>query len=768
MPKRSLQASPSGIKKAKQRFISKDWTQEDLADAVGIKTRQPIWRFFSGKAIEKYTFIEICIKLGLDWEEITLDLPLANILNYETDDGDDLDKLVQFARSQRQEKINHQCGILQLLDISHPVSIAQIYIDVNILEQIPSQQWLEISALDRLEPEDIDRFGLGKIEESQISGMEAVQKYSKLRLLGKPGSGKSTFLRHLAIECNHGRFAITQIPIFISLRDFAESLRTNLQLSLLEFIHQEFITSGISQASLLEKLLHSGRILLLIDGMDEVQSQEEKIVMSEIRRFVDKYHRNQFVATCRTASQKLSLKGFTDVEIAPFTQEQIAAFAQKWFVTFSQLNIQSGETTSDEFIDKLELPENWGYRRLITTPLFLHLACSIFHRQGKFPIKQAEFYKQGMDLLLGKWDEAKGIERDQVYRGFVLPEKLKLLSQIAAATFEQGQYFFEENVIEKYIDDYMQTLAGRRATDPAEIHQTSESILRAIESQHGILAERARGIFSFSYLALQEYFTARKIVASHNLDALGDTLHELVRHVTDPHWREIFLLTASMLRSADSLMQLMKQQIDALITDDPYLQEFLTWASQKSENNPSKIKAAASRAFYQGLNRETDFALACNLDQGASLDVALKNLLRKCELCKFTKSSDFVHVHLCAEALNHILDIVLDIGFHKSLQQLSDRLPNKNHTISSFEKWCSKNYAAWVTDLQKAIATHRDISNQWEFNPEQQQLLQRYYEANRLLLDCLHSNCEVTESIRLDIEATLLLPQKELEIREWQ
>ncbi|WP_276750717.1 NACHT C-terminal helical domain 2-containing protein [Chlorogloeopsis fritschii] len=43
-----------------------------------------------------------------------------------------------------------------------------------------------------------------------------------------------------------------------------------------------------------------------------------------------------------------------------------------------------------------------------------------------------------------------------------------------------------------------------------------------------------------------------------------------------------------------------------------------------------------------------------------------------------------------------------------------------------------------------------------------------YYDANQLLLDCLNSNCEVTAAIRQEIEATLLLPQKELEDREWQ
>lgn len=769
MAKRSLRASPTGIKKAKQQFALRGWTQEYLANEVGIKTRQPIWRFFAGQAIERYTFFELCIRLDLDWREIALDPPLEYISNDETEPTTlGIDALVQMVRSKRREKINYQCGILQLLDVSHPIYIDQIYVDVNILEQIASQQWIEIAAINRLAPEDIDRFGLGKIVENQIPGMQAVTKYSKLRVLGKPGSGKSTFLKHLAMECNREEFGTSQLPIFIKLRDFAAIHRENPQIDLLDYIHQEFVTSDIQQLVILKKLLQEGKVLFLIDGMDEISHQEEHIILSEIRRFFDKYHRNQFVVSCRTASQKLALKSFTDVEIAPFTQAQIVSFSQKWFAAFSKPNEVDSIVNSSQFIEKLELPENWRFRRMITTPLFLHLACSIFYRQGKFPIKQAEFYKQGMDLLLGKWDEAEGIERDQVYRGFLLPQKLKLLSQIASATFEQGQYFFEQSVVERYIGDYLQSLP-KASSDPEEIQQASEDVLSAIVSQHGLLAERARGIFSFSYLALQEYFTARKIVASHNLQSLGKSLNELVEHITDPHWREIFLLTASMLRSADGLMQLMKQQVDGMVANDPHLQEFLAWASQKSQSNPSETKAATGRAFYLSLTRAPnlapDLALACTLDQGEFLDAALDDLLRESVQ---KKSKNFAYVHACAEALSNILGMVLDIGFHKSLQQLSDQLPDSDHTKASFDNWCQNNYAAWLEQLQKAIATHRNIGNKWEFDPIQRQVLQRYYKANQLLLDCLNSNCEVTTSIREEIESTLLLPQQELEQREWE
>lgn len=769
MAKRSLQASPTGIQQAKRAFALKGWTQENLAGEVNLKTRQPIWRFFSSRPVDRYIFLEICSVLELDWREIAIDPPAefsdpeaiaaAQLL--------DIDVLVQQVRSQRQDKIQNQCGTLQLLDTSRLVGIDDIYIDVNILEEIASDRWLEIAELQSQTSKEFDRFGLGEVSQTQIAGTRAVETYSKLRVLGKPGSGKTTFLQHLAIQCDRGEFAANRVPIFITLRDFADESRDAGDFSLLNYIHAEFLTSEISTPSVLETLLRQGRVLLLLDGLDEVLDRDRSAVLKEIRRFSEKYQKNLFVATCRTQAKTFKLKGFRDVEIAPFTQDQIAAFALKWFAAFAQTNPQEELEQSAQFIQKLGLPENFQFRQLAVTPLFLHLACWVFHRQEKFPTQRAEFYKQCLDLLLVKWDEARGIQRDEVYREFLLPQKLRLLSQIAAVTFEQGNYFFKQRAIERHIGNYMRDLPNA-PSQPEELQLDSEVVLKAIELQHGLLAERARGIFSFSYLAFQEYFTARKIVASHNLQALEQALERLVSHITEPRWREIFLLTAAMLRSADSLVQLMKQQIDALVAQDPYLQEFLTWASQKSlVLSPPSL--AATRAFYLALSQTPHlaphFALSCTLDQGMFLDAALDNLVLECAI---DSSLDFAHAHALSNALDNALAIVLDVGLYQSLQQLKDQLPDPKQGRERFQEWQSTHHLAWTERLRAAIALHRNIQHHWDFSLQQQQTLQRYYDANQLLIDCLNSNCDVTVAVRQEIEAALLLPQKELEEREWQ
>jgi predicted NACHT family NTPase len=104
--------------------------------------------------------------------------------------------------------------------------------------------------------------------------------------------------------------------------------------------------------------------------------------------------------------------------------------------------------------------------------------------KGEFPSKRSNLYEQGLDILLVKRDEAKGIKRNEVYRNLSLPHKIKLLTQVAAITFEQGYYFFEQSKIQQLIADYLRTLPDSQS-DPETLRLDSEAVLKSIESQYG-------------------------------------------------------------------------------------------------------------------------------------------------------------------------------------------------------------------------------------------------------------------------------------------
>lgn len=52
---------------------------------------------------------------------------------------------------------------------------------------------------------------------------------------------------------------------------------------------------------------------------------------------------------------------------------------------------------------------------------------------------------------------------------------------------------------------------------------------------------------------------------------------------------------------------------------------------------------------------------------------------------------------------------------------------------------------------------HPNIGHDWQFSDEQQALLKQYYDANKLLVDCLNSDCYVSREMRQQMESSLLL-----------
>jgi predicted NACHT family NTPase len=409
-----------------------------------------------------------------------------------------------------------------------------------------------------------------------------------------------------------------------------------------------------------------------------------------------------------------------------------------------------------------------------------------------------------MEIMLRKWDETRGIQRDEVYRDLNLCRKKHLLAFVAAITFERGDYFFEKNQIQQVIADYLANLPDA-TTDRVQLESHSEVVLKAIEAQHGLLVERARGIYSFSHLTFQEYFTATEIVNNSTPQALD----KLVSNLTEKRWREVFFLAVGMLQKADDLLLSMKQQVDGLVAEDEQLQQFLVWVRNKSISVNEPYKPAAIRAFYLGREVErvsnpsphlqVDLSLIRIL--GYAIDHTFRPPLRLF-LFDFTsysfsdntsysdneRDSDLIadilldlgmlyaldlnisYVYAAASARNLISILVFTMNLNLepelklSLQKLKKQLYDSAYTYKmqawwkmEREWWKAKGHD-WTQELRNVMIKYRNIGHNWQFSEQQNSLLRKYYDANILLVHCLNSGCNVSPAVRQEIEDTLLLP----------
>lgn len=695
---------------------------------------------------------------------------------------DDIEALVQAVREQIKPLIKERCGTMRVLDMTQPIALTGeqgIYTNVNILEKITGRRRLGIEELlQGCDLDEFDRFGLGRVKEKRVPGLKAVQDHSKLMVLGKPGAGKTTFLRYLAMQCIEGNFQADRIPVFITLKSFAEDEDRPDLLTCVE----QFMTSArtktnnhLSQkldAESCQSLIQQGKLLILLDGLDEVREEDTDRVLRQIQEFSEQFYYNQFVITCRIATKEYTFQQFTEVEVADFNNEQIHTFVGNWFKCREP---QNAKKLTKKLIGRLE--EQKPIKELATNPLLLTLLCLEFEELLEFPTNRTELYDRGLAVLLSKWDAGRRIERDQVYKRLSLKRKEDLLSQVALTTFMQKDYFFKQKTVESYIADYIRNLPDAQ-TDLEALLLNSEAVLKSIEGQHGLLIERARGIYSFSHLTFQEYFTAREIVTNSALETLVD-------HLGEKRWREVFLLSTGMLRNADDLLRLMKKAVEQMIAVDEKLQSFLKWINQKTYSVQATYKPTAVRAFYFALDLDHAFARALDLDLARALDLVLNSTLDRA----FTRALD-LDLSLdraLALALDRAraldLDVALDraldlarasafalaysLGIDpllaRSLQGLKAQMPDPKSDREVCEEWWKNQGRAWLEQLKSVMVEHRNIGHDWQFTTKQEKLLGQYYDANKLLVDCLNSDCYVSREVRQEIEDTLLLPIAEIE-----
>ena len=622
-----------------------------------------------------------------------------------------------------------QVGFVRILGRMESEPLENVFTHVNVLDKLTAEQRYNIAKLKaEFDPRDFSRMERAR----RVAGDEAVAEFPKLFILGKPGAGKTTFLKHTALRAI--KHEIKKVPLFLPLKELSDSGK-----EIVEFmVHQLNVHRFPEPEAFLTRLLENGDGLVLFDGLDEVNLEDDKRskMIKKINDFVYRYSDCPTLMTCRVAATDYSFTQFEYVEMADFDAQQMANYIDLWFV--------SDDVKRDSF--KKALLENDNYkpvRELAQVPLLLALLCLVYEERNEIPPERSEIYEEAMRALLSKWDASRNIRRDDVYQQLSLGRKQKMLATIAAKTFEQGDYFLREKEIVRLIGGYLAGVPGLEEPD-------AERVLQSLEAQHGIFVERARGVHSFSHLTLQEYFTARYIVDNEH----RSTVQRLMAHVGDDRWREVFLLVAGMLEDGTKFGEMYLAAAHELLGEDTRLVRLLNWGAQKSTAMQAGYKSAASRAFLHYLTRDHArvrvLAYAHASGRALARDLARTHAHDLDLTVDLALAHDLDHALALAHdlALNHDLLLALQVAERRQLAEMTAALQKLNMLDETAKSGLRGDFAKKLDaildqyqdlwDPLNLLVVPKEEDFPWKYlSKEQINLWESYLQANLLLVRCL-------------------------------
>lgn len=200
-----------------------------------------------------------------------------------------------------------------------------------------------------------------------------------------PGQGKTTFLKHVLFS---QAYATEFVPLLFT-------LRSSGVLDLLAALNDIF-----DQRNRLHRVPPTGeKLLLLVDGLDEIGDEQRQHVARLLRRF-EGLHAGYFILACRTGYSTHNLLA-QELVLADFDREDAERFVDA-FAGAMRLHI-----SGSDLVQELESRQ---LTYIVTHPLMLTLACVVKSRiNPQLPQNATELLRQAIETLSFRWDEARGV-----------------------------------------------------------------------------------------------------------------------------------------------------------------------------------------------------------------------------------------------------------------------------------------------------------------------------------------------------------------------
>jgi hypothetical protein len=282
-----------------------------------------------------------------------------------------------------------------------------------------------------------------------------------------------------------------------------------------------------------DDLLRAGKVLLLLDGLDEVADPGLRArVLRVFQSACKEWPETAIVVTSRPIGlEMLRALGFHEATIDPFGREEVARFIGQWSAALFAGD--TGRSAGHEELLRSAIRERPEIRRLATNPVMLTCLCVIHWNEGQAPEGRARVYRAIFNWMLAARSEPR---RRAGYKDLFAGTAFASLALGMMRTPEGKQSSFDLGEAAAAIDEEMQR--NFPGLTPAERRrQAREWLLRECEWSH-ITEEIAGNQLRFWHLTLQEFLAALALAWRDDGEGPEDWWPLVKDHLDDPQWRE--------------------------------------------------------------------------------------------------------------------------------------------------------------------------------------------------------------------------------------
>ncbi|REK85379.1 NACHT domain-containing protein [Streptomyces inhibens] len=369
---------------------------------------------------------------------------------------------------------------------------------------------------------------------------QALAGRDRVLLRGVAGSGKSTLVQWLAVSCTKapGETALPhlygRIPFVLPLRTLTRD-RAPLPTPDRFLAAVGCPVSGAQPDGWADRVLTSGRALLLVDGLDEIPEREREQARRWLRDLLDAFPHNLWMVTTRPSAVRddwLAADGFGELTLSPMRRAEVAAFIGRWHDA-ARCDAEDPERLDayeQSLLAAVHTKQDLG--RLATNPLMCGLICALHRdRRGYLPSGRKELYDAALGMLLSRRDR----ERDMAApTGIELSDEpqIQLLQRLAYWLIRNGRTELDRERAERIIGEALP------AVPAAAAQGTAAAVFRHLLLRSGLLREPSPGSVDFVHRTFQDYLGAKAAIED------GD-FGLLVAHATDSQWEDVIRMAVA-------------------------------------------------------------------------------------------------------------------------------------------------------------------------------------------------------------------------------